>query len=187
MKGNVTFLNRSRAGLMVIDVQDCLVAVVDRSCEVIHAIAKAVKGCRILGLPIVVTEQYPKGLGHTTAGVQAAFLEGMPEVYTKTSFSCLGEEANRNAFLAMPVEQWILVGFEAHICVLQTAKDLKCCGKEVIVLNDAITSRSIFDFSTAIAEMRDMGVRVTSTETALFELVGSASSAEFKAISQLVK
>lgn len=86
-----------------------------------------------------------------------------------------------------PTDQWVLIGIEAHVCVLQTAKDLIAEGKQVVVLNDAIGSRSIYDFSTAIAEMRDCGVRITSTETILFELLRNSQAAEFKAMSQLIK
>lgn len=187
MKRPITFLSKSKAGLLVIDVQDSLVSVVDRSCEVIHFISTAIKGCQILGLPILLSEQYPKGLGQTSASIKAAFGDNPPEPLIKTSFSCLGDSVIRQKILEIPVEQWLLVGFEAHVCILQTAKDLIAAGKEVIVLNDAITSRSVFDFSTAIAELRDMGARVTSTETALFELLNNASVPEFKLISRLVR
>ncbi len=187
MKNILPPLDRSRCGLMVIDVQDCLIPSIDRGCEIVQSIAKAIKGCEILGLPIVVTEQYPKGLGPTTMGVRMAFANGMPEPLIKTTFSCLGDKAIHDHVLALPVEQWILVGLEAHICVLQTAKDLARAGRQVTVLNDAITSRSVFDFSTAIAELRDAGIRVTCTEALLFELVNDSKSPEFRAISQLVK
>ena len=89
--------------------------------------------------------------------------------------------------LLAPVSQWVLAGIEAHVCVLQTAKDLLEQGKQVVVLNDAISSRSIYDFSTAIAEMRDCGARISSTETVLFELLRDSKAAEFKEISQLIK
>lgn len=187
MSRTICSLDRKRAGLLVIDVQDCLVAAVDRGCEIVQSIVMAIKGCEILGLPIYVSEQYPKGLGPTTHGIAMAFEGGMPKVFEKTSFSCLGNETLKRELLEAPIDQWILVGMEAHVCVLQTAKDLLKAGKEVVVLNDAITSRSVFDFSTAIAELRDMHARVTCTEAALFELLGDASAAEFKAISHLVR
>lgn len=180
-------LDRQRAGLLVIDVQEALVACVDRAVEVVQTLCAAIQGCQILGLPIVVTEQYPKGLGPTTMAVQAAMGEDFPVPFVKTTFSCLADPRIKEAVLSMPVDQWILTGFEAHICVLQTAKDLLKEKKSVIVLNDAITSRSVFDFSTAIAELRDLGVRVTCTEAVLFELLGSSQAPEFKAISNLVK
>lgn len=88
--------------------------------------------------------------------------------------------------MGMPVDQWILVGIEAHVCIMQTAKDLVLRGKQVIVVNDAISSRSVYDFSTAIAEMKEWA-RITSTEAALFELIGDASSEAFKLCLDLVK
>ncbi|MFA6916918.1 MAG: isochorismatase family protein [Parachlamydiales bacterium] len=188
MKQRVSFLDRAHTGLLVIDVQDCLVAAVDRGCEVVQNIATAVRGCSLLKLPIIISEQYPKGLGPTTLGVKMAFEEGTDlQIFTKTTFSCLGDSKFREYILSCPVKQWILVGMEAHVCVLQTAKDLLREGLEVTVLNDSITSRSVFDFSTAIAELRDCGARVTCTEAALFELLKDSQASEFKAISQLIR
>lgn len=180
-------LERRRAGLLVIDVQDALVAQVDHACEAVQAICCMIRGCDVFKMPLCVTEQYPKGLGATTYAVKASWGEQEPPIFTKTSFSALADEAARSHILSTPVDQWILVGLEAHICILQTAKDLLRAGRQVIVLNDAISSRSIFDFSTAIAELRDLKIRVTSVEAALFELLGDASVPEFKAISQLIR
>jgi len=179
-------LTKNQTGLLVVDVQCKLFPHEDRSNEVLLGIQKVIKGFQILKLPIVVTEQYPKGLGPTITGIKS--LLGDQQVFLeKLSFSCLGEIALQEAILSMPVSQWILVGIEAHVCVLQTAKDLITAEKEVVVLNDAITSRSVYDFSTAIAEMRDIGVRISSVETVLFELLGSSAAEEFKKISLLLK
>lgn len=179
-------LARETTGLLVIDVQSKLFPLEDRCQEVLLALQKAIKGFQIMGLPIVATEQYPQGLGSTLPGLKA--LLGEQQLYlTKRSFSCLAESTMKEALLQLPITQWVLVGIEAHVCVLQTAKDLIEANKEVVVLNDAITSRSVYDFSTAIAEMRDIGVRISSTETVLFELLHTSSAAEFKKISLLLK
>lgn len=173
-------LNPSKAGLLIIDVQERLFDHVERSCEVMHAILKMARGAKILKLPIVATEQYPQGLGPTIAPIKSCL--GSEQIYpSKTCFSAAPSVEK------MDVEQWILVGVEAHVCVLQTAKDLLAAGKEVVVLNDAISSRSIYDFSTAIAELRDTGIRISSVETVLFELLRDAQNPEFKEISKLVK
>lgn len=172
--------------MLVVDVQEKLFSLVDRSAEVLHTIQKAIKGFQILGLPIVATEQYPQGLGPTVAGVKA-ILGGSQTYSSKTTFSCLADASTKSLILQMPVQQWVVVGIEAHVCVLQTAKDLLQANKQVVVLNDAITSRSVYDFATAIAEMRDIGVRVSSTETVLFELLEHSQAQEFKKISQLIK
>lgn len=173
-------------GLLVVDVQEKLIKLVDRSAEVLHNVQKVIKGFQILKIPIVVTEQYPEGLGQTVPALKS-YLSEQQSYLPKTTFSCLGNATIRNEMLAIPVENWVLIGIEAHICVLQSAKDLIKAGKNVIVLNDAITSRFIFDFSTAIAEMRDLGARITSSETIFFELLEDSKNPQFKAISQLIK
>lgn len=179
-------LSRKDTALLIIDVQEKLIAHEDRSAEVLQSIQKIIKGFQILKLPIIATEQYPKGLGSTVAGIKC--LLGQEQVYLqKNAFSCLGDPLIENMILQMPIKQWILVGIEAHVCVLQTAKDLLRQGKKVVVLNDAITSRSIYDFATAIAHMRDLGICISSVETVLFELLESSEAAEFKKISMLLK
>jgi len=179
-------LNRKRTGLLVVDVQEKLFPLVERTCEVMDGLKLVIEGFQVMHLPIVVTEQYPKGLGHTV-GTLKAWL-GDDQVYlSKTTFSCAGDEELKSKLLSMPVDDWVVVGIEAHVCVLQTVKDLLLSGKRVVVLNDCISSRSIFNFSTAIAEMRDYGARISSVETVLFELLGDSLAAEFKQISQLIK
>lgn len=179
-------LDRSHSGLLLVDVQDSLFPYVEHSCEVLKKMQMMIKAAKILGLPIFVTEQYPKGLGSTIHPLKS-ILDSNQEYYPKTSFSSLKDKTIREKFLSQPLNQWILIGIEAHVCILQTAKDLKAAGKEVVVVNDAISSRSIYDFSTAIADMRDSGIRIISTETAIFEWVGDSQSKEFKAISDLIK
>lgn len=179
-------LSRENVGLLVIDVQEKLFPYVENTCPVMKTLQKAVQGFQILHLPIYVTEQYPQGLGSTVATLKGVL--GSDQSYlVKTAFSCMDDADIKDRLLDTPIEQWVLVGIEAHVCVLQTAKDLLDCGKHVTILNDAISSRSIYDFSTAIAELRDCGARITSTETVLFELLRNSKAAEFKEISQLIK
>jgi nicotinamidase-related amidase len=179
-------LDRPKVGLMIIDVQDRLYSHVERSCEVLIEIQKIIKGCQALNVPIIVTEQYPEKMGATVMPIRT-LLPDDQEYLSKTSFSCCGNDVIKQKILSLPIQQWILIGIEAHVCVLQTAIDLVEIGKQVVVLNDAITSRSIYDFSTAIAEMRDFGVRISSVETVLFELLKNSKAPEFKAVSQLIK
>lgn len=179
-------LQRARTALLVIDVQEKLIQLEDRSAEVLKTLQKVIKGFHILKLPVVVTEQYPQGLGPTVAGIKSLFPNDQ-YYFRKTAFSCCGDPDFKNAIAEMKVDQWVLVGIEAHVCILQTAKDLVAMGHEVIVLNDAITSRSVYDFSTAIAEMRDCGIRISCCETVLFELLDDSQAPEFKMISQLLK
>lgn len=179
-------LERKKTALLVIDVQDKLFSQVERSCEVMLTIQKMIKGFQILNLPIVVSEQYPKGLGPTIATIKSTLRDDQ-EYLEKTTFSCFKNPIIKEKIRSLNADQWVLVGMEAHVCVLQTAKDLLNMGKKVVVLNDAITSRSLYDFSTAIAEMRDCGVRISSAETILFELLGDSQADEFKEMSQLIK
>jgi nicotinamidase-related amidase len=179
-------LKRDSAGLLVIDVQDRLYPHIDRAAEVVAAQRKVIQGCRLLHLPIVVTEQYPKGLGGTIAPIRDC-LEPHQTYWPKTTFNCLLNPEINKQLLSMPVSQWILIGFEAHVCVLLTAKALLQQKKEVIILNDAISSQSIYSFSTAIGEMRDIGARITCSETALFEMVADSKDPCFKQMGLLFK
>lgn len=179
-------LSSDNCALMVIDVQERLFPHLDHECEFLKGILKMARGAQILGVPIIATEQYPEGLGRTVEPLRNLLGEEM--VYLqKTTFSCGSDPAIGKMLAEMEVDQVILAGIEAHICVLQTAWDLLGMGKQVTVINDAITSRSIYDFSTAIAEMRDLGARITSSETVLFEILGDSKAPAFKAISELVQ
>lgn len=186
MKVGSKFLDKKETGLLVVDVQEKLLPGVERQQEICGNIVKTIKGFQIFQLPIVVTEQYPKGLGGTVSPIKNCLGDNQ-KYYGKTSFSCVQTAEIKDLLLDSPVSQWVLIGIEAHVCILQTAKDLIGLGKDVIVLNDAVGSRSIYDFSTAIGEFRDAGVRVTSLETALFELLRDSKAPEFKAVSSLIQ
>lgn len=179
-------LSREKAGLLIVDVQEKLFPHVDHPCDILDKMLLAIEGCQILGLPIVASEQNPKGLGYTIAPIRN-LLPGEQKYYEKTAFSCLKDSTLLQALENISVKQWILIGIETHVCILQTAKDLLQKGYQVAILNDATSSRSIYDFSTAIAELRDIGARVTSTETILFELTEDAKHQKFKEISHLIK
>lgn len=179
-------LDRESTALLLVDVQEKLFPLVENSCHVMQKIQLCIRGFQILKLPIFVSEQYPQGLGHTVLPLKGILGEQQHYI-VKTAFSCLDDQVAKASLLDNSVKSWVLIGIEAHVCVLQTAKDLKRQGREVVVLNDAISSRSIYDFSTAIAEMRDCGVRISSVETVLFELLRFSKVSEFKEISQLIK
>lgn len=175
-------VSKGKTVLLIIDMQDKVFAAVDRGNETLQTILKMVKGFQILGLPVLLSEQYPEGLGQTVLPLRTVLgSDYKPKI--KTTFSCV-DDPN---FLIQDYEYWVLAGIEAHICIFQTAKGLIEKGKKVVVLNDAIASRSVFDYSTAIAEMRDAGVRISSAETILFELLRDSKAPEFKKISQLVR
>lgn len=179
-------LEPSQTVLLIVDMQDKVFANVDRGIEILNTISRVIHGFQILQIPIVLSEQYPQGLGQTLKHIQGLLRDNYQPM-KKTAFSCIDDPHFIDFVKKIPYRQWIVVGIEAHICVLQTVKGLLKEGKEVAVLNDAITSRSIYDFSTAIAEMRDAGARITSAETVLFELVKNSEHPQFKAISNLIK
>jgi nicotinamidase-related amidase len=174
-------LDRDRAALVVVDVQEAFrPAVVDFE-RVAFDAAKLVQGARILGLPIVVTEQYPKGLGTTVPEV-AEHLDGI-EPLEKVRFSA----AAADGFDLEGREQALVCGIESHVCVSQTAHDLLDGGVQVHVARDAVTSRTEENRELGLHKMEGAGAVVTNVETALFELVGAAGTDEFKQVQALVK
>ncbi|MCH9625339.1 MAG: hypothetical protein S4CHLAM123_05100 [Chlamydiales bacterium] len=179
-------LEKQTTGLWVVDVQEKIFPLVDRSCQVMESICFAIRAARALGLSIFVTEQYPQGLGNTLSAVKNFLPEGQ-QIYSKTTFSGYRDPSIIKAVDETQIQTWILIGVEAHVCVLQTAKDLIYAKKNVIVLNDAVSSRSLFDFSTAMGELRDAGSRLSSSESVFYELIGDAASADFKSFLPLVK
>jgi nicotinamidase-related amidase len=179
-------LEKEQVALLVVDVQDKIFSAVDHSTDVLKALLILVKGLQALDVPIFVSEQYPQGLGSTVEPIRVALgLNYQP--WIKSTFSCLEDLIIAQKIKDLKYDQWIVVGVEAHVCVLQTAKQLQELGKQVITLNDAISSRSVYDFATAIAEMRDADIRVSSVETILFELLKDSKAPAFKTISQLIK
>lgn len=178
--------HKEKTGLLVIDVQEKLFPKVENSYEVLCRMSQVIRGFQIFGCPIIVSEQYPEGLGSTILPLKQ-LLDKEQSFFQKTTFSCLKNPKISQSVLSAEIDCWVLVGIEAHICVLQTAKDLLLAEKNVVVLNDAISARSIFDYSSAIAEMRDNGVRISTVETILFELLEHSKASEFKEISELVQ
>jgi nicotinamidase-related amidase len=174
-------LDRDRAALVVVDVQEAFRPAVRDFDSVAQSVAALVQGARILGLPVVVTRQYPKGLGETVPEV-AAHLDGI-EPLDKLVFSA----AAADGFDLDGRDQALVCGIESHVCVSQTAHDLLDRGVEVHVARDAVTSRTDENRELGLHKMEGSGAVVTSVETALFELVGAAGSDEFKQVQGLVK
>jgi nicotinamidase-related amidase len=174
-------LDRDRAALVVVDVQEAFRKAVLDFEAVAGRVALLIQGARVMEIPVVATEQYPKGLGSTAEEV-AEHLEGT-EPLEKTVFSA----ARAEGFDLEGRDQALVVGIETHVCVSQTAHDLLEQGVEVHVARDAVSSRAVTDKETGLAKMESAGAVLTSAETALFELLGEAGSDEFKAIQKLVK
>ena len=176
-------LDRSRAALAVIDVQEAFRPAVLDFEQVASNVAVLIQGARILELPVLVTEQYPRGLGKTVPEV-ARHLEGV-EPIEKVYFSAL--DANGFPAGLADRDQVVLCGIEAHVCVNQTAEDLLTSGKEVHVVQDAVSSRTAANRDLGLHKMEHSGAVLTSVETALFELLRAAGTPEFKQVQALVK
>lgn len=171
--------------LVVIDVQEKLVAAMHEKDAVVAGNAKMVKGAKILGIPIVFTEQNPKGLGPTVPQV-AESLGDIPPI-TKLSFSSCGEPAFMSAVEAQGRKQILIAGIEGHVCVYQTAADLVSRGFEVQVVADAVSSRTPENKAVGLERCKLSGATITSVETALFELLKVAEGDKFKQMLKVVK
>jgi nicotinamidase-related amidase len=139
-----------------------------------------------LKIPVLATEQYPKGLGPTAPAVAEALPPATP-MFEKTCFSCGGAEGFLNTLGAGDRRQVVLAGMETHVCVLQTALELHGHGFQVFVVEDAVCSRHPDNHHNAVERLRQAGVIVTNTESVLFEWLRDAGHDQFKAISGLIK
>lgn len=178
-------LDRARAALLVVDVQERLMPVIDGAERVILNIRRLIQGASILGLPILATEQYPRGLGPTVQLLR----ELLPPDRTreKITFSCLGEPPVFENLRTSGRDTLLVCGAEAHVCVCQTVHDCLAAGYRVHVAADAVSSRAPENRALALERMARAGAIVTSTEMALFELLERAGTDEFRAVSKLVK
>lgn len=171
-------LSANSVGFLLIDVQEKLMSKILDPASIKKRQEILLTSCSLLDIPIVITEQYPQGLGKTVLSCPVTPFE-------KTSFSCLGDATIAEALKAR--KSWLIAGIESHVCVLQTVRALLRASFTPIVLQDAISSRTALDHTSALQEMRTMGVRVTTTETVLFELLQDAKHPKFKEISALIK
>lgn len=142
-------------------------------------------GLQTLEIPLLVTEQYTKGLGFTVPPLKIAL--GDHHAIEKTAFSCCDEPRFMTALNASGKQNVILCGIETHVCVLQTAIDLLQSGYQPVVIEDCVSSRKLSDKNTAIERMRKEGAIISSLESILFELARYSGTDAFKAISKLVK
>lgn len=180
-------LNAADTQLLVVDYQERLFAAMPEEARDRHAhhAGIAIEGARALGLPVLVTEQYPKGLGHTIPPL-AALLEGVTP-FEKLAFSCAKDDSACAAIASQGRSRVLVIGMETHICVYQTVLDLVAAGHVVHVLADACLSRRKESWRSGLALCAAAGAVVSNTETALFQLLGQAGGDTFKAISRLIR
>ncbi|NOS99215.1 MAG: isochorismatase family protein [Phycisphaerales bacterium] len=184
---NPNRLDVGRAALLVIDVQEKLLPLIQGRAELLAACALLVRGAALFELPVVVTEQYPQGIGPTDAALRKALQNTGAAFVTKAAFSACGEDAVRAKMRGMDRDQIILCGIESHVCVQQTALDLLLMDYTTVVCADAIGSRRTLDHTTALERMRHAGAAVTTVESVLFELCGGCGGGRFKSMIELIK
>jgi len=177
-------IERAISAGLVIDIQEKLFPHMDKKELFLKKCTILIKGLKVLGIPVVVTEQYPKGLGATIPEI-SELLDREP--IEKMAFSCCDEPAVLQSSPVKDRKTIILCGIEAHVCVLQTVVDLVGSGYNAVVVEDCISSRSSEDKRVAVERMRGEGAQVTTCESILFELARISGTDEFKAISRLVK
>ncbi|GHU50058.1 hydrolase [Clostridia bacterium] len=192
---NINRLRKDEAVLLVIDYQTKMMPFITDGESVVAESAKLIKGCRILNLPILVTQQYTKGLGETVETVARALTEDLGELapekgfehIEKTSFSTMGEPDFEKALKATDRKSVLICGVEGHVCVRQTVLDLLALDYAVFVASDCVSSRKKRDLKPALKEMAAAGAVLISSEAALFEMLEAAGKPGFKQISNLVK
>jgi nicotinamidase-related amidase len=174
-------LDPGRAALVVVDIQEAFRKAVPEFERVARAASTLIRGAEAIGVPIVVTEQYPKGLGATVPEVAEALPQGTSPL-EKVCFAASQAEG----FDLDGRDQAIVCGVEAHVCVNQTVLDLLDSGVEVHVVEDAVGSRSAENRRVGLHRAEHAGAVLSSVETALFELVGAAGTDEFKRVQKLI-
>jgi nicotinamidase-related amidase len=171
---------------ILIDIQERFMPVIHNIENVIENTNSLVKGAGILKIPLIVTEQYPRGLGKTVDKIE---LEAGQKIIEKVSFDCFGcyEFIRELDSLNLNVKTLVIFGIESHVCVLKTALEATARDYDVHVVADAISSRTQDNKSLALERLKQSGVFITSTEMILFQLIDQAGTEEFRAISKLVK
>ena len=182
MLSKLNRINAANSVLFVCDVQQKFRPLIHKSETLIRKCNMLTETSKILNIPILVTEQYPKALGVTVPEINTTG----SILFEKKLFSMMTPEVI-TAFNDLKKTNVILCGIEAHVCVLQTALDLIDAGIDVHIVSDAISSQKPHDRSCALTKMRDIGCKVTTTESIIFELTKSADHPNFKAISTLIK
>ncbi len=181
----MNMLDENNSLLLLIDVQEKLVAMLEKN-TVVKKSNTLLKTANILGIPAIITEQYPQGLGKTVDFV-AEHIKDSTVVFEKSSFSAVKDEGFLDKIKSFGKKQIIVGGIEAHICVHQTVADLIENDFEVYVVKDACASRKKDDFKSGIKLMEQNGAKITATEAVLFELLKSSKHPNFKEIQALVK
>ncbi|MDH7501109.1 MAG: hydrolase [Verrucomicrobiota bacterium] len=185
MNSDYRRIDRRASGLLVIDIQERLLPSIFEKERVVRNAVLLIRSMQILGRNILVTEQYPKGIGPTVPEVAAA-LHGFKPL-EKVTFSAVEADGFNRAFAKMGATNLVICGIEAHVCVAQTCLDLLERGLRVFVVSDAVSSRTPENWKLGLERMRNAGAVIVSTEMILFELLERAGTPEFKQLLLLLK
>ncbi len=172
--------------LVIVDVQEKLFNVVLNREQVLKNILKLVKISKLLRIPIIITEQYPQGLGKTVPEL----VQELGEHYSpieKTTFSCFGSQEFRERVSEIGRKNLLITGIEAHICVYQTAVDAASLGYRPVVVYDATSSRLELDYRVMLYRLLGKGIDVATTDMVIFELVGDSKHPAFREVLKIVK
>lgn len=177
-------LQREKSQVLMVDVQERLLPAMAQPGEVTGNGARLLEGARLLAVPVLVSEQYPAGLGRTVP--ELANLAPANAVHEKIEFSCYANPGLRAA-LSGGDRQTVIFGIEAHVCVLQTALEMAAARHDVTVVVDAVSSRAEHSKATALQRFQAAGIRLATTEMILFEWLRRAGTPDFKSISRLIR
>jgi nicotinamidase-related amidase len=184
---NLGELQKSKCALILVDLQEKLFRVMSGQEELLRNSLKLISGIRALKIPIIVTEQYPNGIGKTIEPVINALGSDYNPI-SKLEFSCFGNEDFVKELKGLKgVDNLIIMGIEAHVCIFQTVMDALKKGYGVHLITDAVSSRSVNNKKIGIDRCASMGAFLSCTEMALFQLLKKAGTVEFKSISKILK
>ena len=179
------FIEKNSVVLVIVDIQEKLASIMTERKKVTDNCLHMIESAKLLKIPVILNEQYPKGLGPTVNEIKEALQPYAP--LEKVTFSCCRGGPFHDILTSTGRKKVILVGMETHVCVLQTCLDLLMEGYTVHVVADAVCSRTEENYRIAIEFMRDAGAVITCTETVLLQLLEKAGTEEFKSISKRIK
>ncbi len=177
-------IEKDNSLMLMIDIQEKLAPAIFNSEKIVKNQKILIESFNKLNIPILYTEQYPKGLGRTLTELKDLLKENEP--IEKIVFSAYTKELSEKLEM-LNIKDVIITGMEAHVCVYQTVRDLIENGKNVFVVKDAVGSRTEENYENALFMMNDLGAVITNTETLLFDLIEKAGTDDFKFISKLIK
>lgn len=175
-------LNKDKSALLLVDVQEKLTPLVLNSQELVERCEWLIRLAKDLDVPLIISEQYPRGLGKTVAPLQGA--GSTHRAVEKVHFSCYRESSFVKHWQAVDRKQVVIAGIETHVCVLQTAVDMLNSGFDVFVVIDAVSSRHELDHKYGLKRMKQAGIHLVTAEMVFFEWVEQAGTPEFKTLSQ---